>query len=157
MSQTKVKEYLDKFNKGNDIITFEVSSATVALAAKALNCEEAKIAKTLSFKLKDKSIVIVTAGDVLIDNAKYRKYFSEKARMLKSDEVETIIGHPVGGVCPFAINPGVEIYLDESLKRFEYVYPACGSSNNAIKLTPDELKELTNNSKWIDVCKEKSE
>ncbi len=153
--ENKVKEYLNKYNKGNDIITFDVSSATVALAAKALNCEEAKIAKTLSFKLKDKCIVIVTAGDVFIDNPKYRKYFGEKARMLKGEEVEPIIGHPIGGVCPFAINPDVEIYLDESLKRFEYIYPACGSSNNAIKLTPLELAEITNNPKWIDVCKQK--
>ena len=137
------------------IITVSTSSATVKEAAEALGTEEARIAKTLSFKLKDKNILIVVAGDVKIDNAKYRHTFGEKAHMLSFDEVEEITGHPVGGVCPFGVKPGVEIYLDESLKRFETVYPACGATNNAIELTIKELEETTNYTMWVDVCKAK--
>jgi len=150
----KVKDYLKQYNMDTRIIELEESSATVALAAKALNCEEARIAKTLSFKLKDKNILIVTAGDVKIDNAKYKNEFGEKARMLPSEEVLDIIGHPVGGVCPFAVNKDVSIYLDLSLKRFETVFPACGSNHNAIELTNEELEKVTNYNKWIDVTKE---
>ena len=149
----KVKEYLKKYNIDDKIIEFEESTATVELAAKALNCEEARIAKTLSFRLKDKCILIVTAGDVKIDNSKYRNEFGEKAKMLHYDEVLDVIGHPVGGVCPFAVNENIEIYLDESLKRFETVFPACGSSNNAIELSPSKLEEITNSIKWINVTK----
>ena len=131
------------------------SSATVSLAAESLGCEEARIAKTLSFKLEDKCILIVTAGDVKIDNAKYRHEFGLKAKMLQPEEVNELIGHPIGGVCPFGVNEGVNIYLDESLKRFTTVFPACGETNNAIELTIKELEETTNYVKWIDVCKAK--
>lgn len=153
MSVEKVKEYLKKYNMEGRIIDIPTSSATVELAAQSLGCEEARIAKTLSFKLSDKCILIVTAGDVKIDNAKYRHEFNEKAKMLQFDEVEEKIGHPVGGVCPFAVNEGVDIYLDESLKRFNTVYPACGNNHNAIEVTPDELASVTGYIKWIDVCK----
>ena len=139
------------------IIELPSSSATVALAAQNLNCEEARIAKTLSFKLKDKYIVIVTKGDVKIDNAKYRHTFGEKAHMVAADEVEEKIGHPVGGVCPFALNNDVEVYLDESLKKFETVFPACGATNNAIEISIEELEKVTNYTAWIDVTKEKED
>lgn len=155
MSVAKVKEYLKKYNMEERIIELPTSSATVALAAQNLNCEEARIAKTLSFQLKNKCILIVTAGDTKIDNAKFRHEFGEKAHMLPSDIVEDKIGHPVGGVCPFAVNDNVEIYLDESLKRFETVFPACGSINNAIEITNEELEKTTNYIKWINVCKPK--
>lgn len=153
MSATKVQNYLKKYNMAERIIELPSSSATVALAAQNLNCEEARIAKTLSFQLKDKYILIVAAGDTKIDNAKYRKEFGEKAHMLPSNIVEEKIGHPVGGVCPFAVNEGVEIYLDNSLKRFKTVFPACGSINNAIEVTNEELEKITSYVKWIDVCK----
>ena len=153
MSEIKEKEYLKKYKMDNRIITMNTSSATVALAAESLGCEEARIAKTLSFKLQDKYILIVTAGDVKIDNAKYRHEFGEKAKMLQAEEVEEIIGHPVGGVCPFGVNSGVDIYLDESLKRFTTVFPACGATNNAIEVTIEELENVTKQTKWIDVCK----
>ncbi len=155
MSTISVIEHLKKYNMEKRIITVSTSSATVKEAAEALGTEEARIAKTLSFKLKDKNILIVVAGDVKIDNAKYRHTFGEKAHMLSFDEVEEITGHPVGGVCPFGVKPGVEIYLDESLKRFETVYPACGATNNAIELTIKELEETTNYTMWVDVCKAK--
>ncbi len=154
MSVEKVKEYFKKYNMEERVQEFEVSSATVELAAKALNCEPKRIAKTLSFKIDDKPILIVVAGDAKIDNSKYKAQFSKKAKMLTYDEVLELIGHPVGGVCPFAINDGVEVYLDESLKRFETVYPACGSSNSAIELTIEELEKYSNYNSWIDVCKE---
>lgn len=153
MSVEKVKDYFKKFNIDNRIQEFETSSATVELAAKALNCEPARIAKTLSFKIGDKAVLIVVAGDAKIDNAKYKAQFNKKASMLKFDEVESIIGHAVGGVCPFAINKGIDVYLDESLKRFDTVYPACGSSNSAIELTIEELEKYSNYISWIDVCK----
>ena len=156
MSQEKVKKYLEKYNMDNRIINFSTSSATVELAAQALGCEEARIAKSLSFRLKTNCILIITAGDVKIDNAKYRKEFSEKAHMLAFDEVEKEIGHPVGGVCPFGVNEGVKIYLDESLKRFKTVFPACGEINNAIELTIQELENITEFVKWVDVCKLKA-
>lgn len=157
MSVEKVKEYLSKYNMDNRIINFTTSSATVELAAQALGCEEARIAKSLSFRLANDYILVITAGDVKIDNAKYRKEFGEKAHMLAFDEVEEKIGHPVGGVCPFAVNDGVKIYLDESLKRFETVFPACGETNNAIELTIEELENTTKFIKWVDVCKLKVE
>jgi len=155
MSELKVREYLKKYKMDNRIITMDTSSATVALAAMSLRCEEARIAKTLSFKVEDKCILIVTAGDVKIDNAKYRHEFGLKAKMIQAEEVVELIGHPIGGVCPFGVNKGVEIYLDESLKRFTTVFPACGETNNAIELTIKELEETTDYVKWIDVCKEK--
>lgn len=155
MSVAKVEEYLKKYNMNNRIITVSKTSATVKEAAEALGTEEAKIAKTLSFKLKDKYIVIVTTGDVKIDNAKYRHTFNEKAHMVAFDEVETKIGHPVGGVCPFALNEGVEVYLDESLKQFKTVFLACGATNNAIEISIEELENITNYKEWIDVTKQK--
>lgn len=153
MSVEKVREYFKKYNIEDRIQEFEESSATVELAAKALKCEPKRIAKTLSFKIDDKSILIVVAGDAKIDNSKYKAQFNKKAKMLKYDEVLNLIGHPVGGVCPFAINDGVEVYLDESLKRFKTVYPACGSSNSAIELSIEELEKYSNYSSWVDVCK----
>jgi prolyl-tRNA editing enzyme YbaK/EbsC (Cys-tRNA(Pro) deacylase) len=132
---------------------FEVSSATVALAAQALGCDENRIAKTLSFHVGEKVVLIVAAGDAKIDNSKYKAFFGAKAKMLAFEEAEALIGHAVGGVCPFAVNEGVEVYLDESLKRFETVFPACGSSNSAIELTISELEQHSNSLKWIDVCK----
>lgn len=157
MSLQKVQEYLKKYNMEERIIEMPTSSATVALAAESLGCEEARIAKTLSFSLKDKYILVVAAGDTKIDNAKYKAEFGEKAHMLSADVVEEIIGHPVGGVCPFAINDNIEVYLDESLKRFKTVYPACGSINTAIEISIEELEKTTNYIKWVDVCKLKEE
>lgn len=153
MSVEKVREYFKKYNIEDRIQEFEESSATVELAAKALKCEPKRIAKTLSFKIDDKSILIVVAGDAKIDNSKYKAQFNKKAKMLTYDEVLNLIGHPVGGVCPFAINDGVEVYLDKSLKRFKTVYPACGSSNSAIELSIEELEKYSNYSSWVDVCK----
>lgn len=155
MSELKVREYLKKYRMDNRIITMDTSSATVALAAESLECEEARIAKTLSFKLEDKCILIVTAGDMKIDNSKYRQEFGLKAKMIPPEEVNELIGHPIGGVCPFAVNEGIKIYLDESLKRYSTVFPACGETNNAIELTIKELEDTTNYVKWINVCKEK--
>ena len=133
---------------------FPVSSATVELAAQALGCEPCRIAKTLSFLVGEDPILIVTAGDVKIDNSKYRAQFGKKAKMLKPDQVEKMVGHAVGGVCPFAVKEGVKVYLDESLKRFQTVFPACGSSNSAIELTIPELEEVSGYLGWVDVCKD---
>ena len=135
------------------ILEFDVSSATVELAAAALHCEPQRIAKTLSFMVEDHPILVVAAGDAKIDNPKYKARFSKKAKMLSPEEAETLVGHAVGGVCPFAVNEGVEIYLDESLKRFETVFPACGSSNSAIELTIPELERYSGYIEWVDVCK----
>ena len=153
MALDKVIEYFKKFNIENRILVLEESTATIDLAAKALNIEGQRVAKSLTFKTEDKVIMIITAGDAKIDNAKYRHFFSCKAKMLTIDEVKEFIGHEVGGVCPFAINDDVEVYLDESLKRFETVFPACGSSNSAIELSIDELYQYSNALRWIDVCK----
>ena len=153
MAIDKVKEYFKQFDMENRIQEFEESSATVELAAQALHCEPCRIAKTLSFMVDDKPILIVMAGDVKIDNAKYKAKFKEKAKMLSFEEVEPCIGHAVGGVCPFAINDGVDVYLDDSLKRFETVFPACGSSNSAIELTIEELNQYAVPVEWIDVSK----
>ena len=153
MSLTRAKEYLKKFQLDDKVMEFPVSSATVEEAAKALNSEEKEIAKTLSFLIGDKPILIVVAGDCKIDNIKYKAEFSVKAKMIPFDKVEELIGHVVGGVCPFGVKDNVEIYLDNSLKRLEIVYPACGSSNSAIKLKVDELEKIVNNKKWVDVCK----
>lgn len=155
MAIEKVREYLKAWSLADKILEFPVSSATVALAAEALGCEECRIAKTMSFQLADHPIVIVTAGDVKIDNAKFKALFHTKAKMLPHDEVEEKIGHDVGGVCPFAVNEGVEIYLDTSLRKFSTVFPACGSANSAIELTCEELEQYTCNPQWIDVCKAK--
>lgn len=154
MSIEKVRAYFkDRGIDERRVLEFDVSSATVALAAKALNCEEARIAKTLSFHVGDDTILIVMAGDSKIDNTKYKAKFKCKAKMLSLNEAESLIGHAVGGVCPFAVNKGVLVYLDESLKRFETVYPACGSSNSAIELNMNELELYSNYVEWIDVCK----
>ena len=154
MSIEKVRAYFAKFNMEGRIMEFPVSSATVELAAQAVGCAPQRIAKTLSFMVDGSPILIVAAGDAKIDNAKYKAKFSAKAKMLTLDEVEEKIGHGVGGVCPFAINEGVRVYLDESLKRFETVFPACGSSNSAIELTCEELEKYSCAFvEWVDVCK----
>lgn len=153
MSIAKVKAYFKAKGINDRIQEFDISSATVSLAAKALNCEEQRIAKTLSFHVGDDVILVVAAGDAKIDNAKYKAQFQTKAKMLSFDEVEPLIGHAVGGVCPFAVNDGIKTYLDVSLRRFATVFPACGSSNSAIELTPDELEQYSNSIDWIDVCK----
>lgn len=153
MAIEKVKEYLKQWNADDRIKEFQVSSATVELAAQALNCEGRRIAKTLSFDTGDACILIVTAGDAKIDNAKYKARFGLKAKMLPAAEVEEKIGHAVGGVCPFAVKEGVKIYLDESLKRFQTVFPACGSSNSAIEVTMEELEQYSGSGEWVDVCK----
>jgi len=151
MAIDKVKKYFKQYNLEDKVIEFDESSATVELAAKALHTEGKRIAKTMSFRLKDKFILIILAGDAKISNFKYKAFFHEKAHMLKYDEVESIIGHPPGGVCPFAINDGIDVYLDESLKRFKTVFPACGSTNSAIELTIEELEKYSNYKEWIDV------
>ena len=153
MSIERVKRYFAGLGLEEKVLEFQVSSATVALAALALGCEEARIAKTLSFHQGDKVVLIVTAGDVKIDNAKYKAAFGTKARMLAFEEAEPLIGHAVGGVCPFAVNDGVEVWLDESLKRFDTVFPACGSSNSAIELTLRELERYSGCLGWLNVTK----
>ena len=153
MSIERVKEYFKNMGIENKIMVFDVSSATVELAAKALNCEEARIAKTLSFHIGERVVLIVAAGDTKIDNHKYKEQFGTKAKMLAFEEVEALTGHAVGGVCPFGVNEGVEVYLDESLKRFDTVFPACGSSNSAVELTTKELEEYSGALGWIDVTK----
>lgn len=153
MSVEKVREYFKTKGIDERIQEFEVSSATVSLAAKALECEESRIAKTLSFHIGEKVVLIVTAGDAKIDNPKYKARFGTKAKMLSFDEAEPLTGHAVGGVCPFAVNEGVDTYLDISLKRFNTVFPACGSSNSAIELSLRELEEYSDFIEWIDVCK----
>ena len=153
MAIEKVRQYLKQWNKENEILEFDVSSATVELAAKALKCEPKRIAKTLSFQLPGQCILIVTAGDTKVANAKYKEKFLTKPKMVSSEEVLAAIGHAVGGVCPFAVNENIDIYLDESLKRFETIFPACGSSNSAIELTIHELEEYSKYKEWVDVCK----
>lgn len=154
MSIEKVRDYFQQFNIEKRIIEFPTSSATVELAAQAAGCEPARIAKTLSFKVNDKCVLIVTAGDSKIDNAKYKHFFGTKAKMLAAEEVEPLIGHAIGGVCPFGINDNVEVYLDISLKRFTTFFPACGSHNSAIELSPEELEKYSSNCKgWQDLCK----
>lgn len=153
MAIEKVKEYFSKSGISDRVREFDVSSATVELAAQALGCEPCRIAKTLSFLVDGHAVLIVAAGDAKIDNPRYKAQFGTKAKMLTPDEVETLVGHAVGGVCPFAINEGVTVYLDESLKRFQTVFPACGSSNSAIELTIDELEKYSGFVLWIDVCK----
>ena len=153
MSIERVRTFFKTYNMEDRILEFDVSSATVELAAQAVGCEPARIAKSLSFLVDDHAIIIVTAGDAKIDNPKYKAQFAKKAKMLSPEEVTALIGHAVGGVCPFGINDGVEVYLDESLKRFETVFPACGSSNSAIELSIPELERYSGFLTWIDVCK----
>ena len=153
MAIEAVKEYFSKFGMADRVKEFDVSSATVELAAQALGCEPRRIAKTLSFLVDGHAILIVAAGDAKIDNPKYKAQFGTKAKMLTPDEAESLVGHAIGGVCPFGINEGVTVYLDESLKRFSTVFPACGSSNSAIELSIPELEEYSGYVSWIDVCK----
>ncbi len=153
MSIEQVRAYFRTLGIEDRIKEFTVSSATVELAAAALGCEGCRIAKTLSFSLGGAPILIVAAGDAKVDNARYKARFATKAKMLTPDEAVDLIGHAVGGVCPFAVKEGVTVYLDESLKRFETVFPACGSSNSAIELTIPELERYSNSSEWVDVCK----
>lgn len=157
MAIEKVKEYFNQFGIAERVQEFTVSSATVELAAQALHCEPCRIAKTLSFMVDGHAVLIVTAGDAKIDNPKYKAQFGTKAKMLTPDEAKTLIGHEVGGVCPFGINAGVMVYLDNSLKRFETVFPACGSSNSAIELSIEELEKYSGYAAWVDVCKGWSE
>ena len=154
MAIEQVKEFFKKFDMGEKIMEFETSSATVELAAQALDVIPARIAKTLSFKKDNSCILIVTAGDAKIDNPKFKTEFSMKAKMPSAEEVFSITGHAVGGVCPFAVTSEIPVYLDVSLKRFDTVFPACGSSNSAIELTCSELFKYSEAEKWIDVCKE---
>ena len=153
MAIERVKTYFKQYGMEEKIREFDVSSATVELAAQALSCEPARIAKTLSFMVDGHAILIVAAGDVKIDNHKYKEQFHAKAKMLSPEEAETLVGHAIGGVCPFAVNEGVTVYLDESLKRFETVFPACGSSNSPIELTIPELEKYAAPVQWVDVCK----
>lgn len=153
MSIERVRAYFASFGIAQRILEFPVSSATVELAAKALNCEESRIVKTLSFSVNGAPILIAAAGDARVDNAKYKQRFGVKAKMLAHDDAPALIGHAVGGVCPFAVKEGVKVYLDESLKRFDLVYPAAGSSNSAIPLSIPELETYSRFDDWVDVCK----
>lgn len=153
MALTKAKEYLKQFGMDTRVREFNESSATVEMAAKAVGCEPARIAKTLSFLVGDTPVLIVAAGDIRIDNKKFKQQFHTKAKMLTPQQAEELIGHAVGGVCPFGVNEGVVTYLDNSLKRFETVFPACGSGNSAIELTIPELEETSKFAGWIDVAK----
>lgn len=153
MSIERVREYLKEFDMDTKIREFSVSSATVALAAEALGCEPARIAKSLAFKTDSGCIMVVAAGDARVDNKKYKAQFGLKAKMLTVDETYEMTGHMVGGVCPFALPEGVRVYFDESLKRFETVFPACGSTNSAIELTIAELERLVPSAEWVSVCK----
>ena len=154
MSVEKVKQYFEGFGIADRIKEFNVSSATVELAAQAIGCEPQRIAKSLTFMVGDEPVMIVAAGDARIDNPKYKAQFGAKAKMLTPEQAVELIGHAVGGVCPFAVNDGVTIYLDESLKRFDTVFPACGSSNSAIELTIAELEKYSGYKSWVDVCKD---
>ncbi len=154
MAIERVKEFFAERGIEDRIREFDVSSATVELAAQALNCEPCRIAKSLSFMVGDAPILVVAAGDARIDNPKYKAQFGTKAKMMTPEEAESLIGHAVGGVCPFAVKDGVTVFLDESLKRFETVFPACGSSNSAIELTLEELEKYSGFTAWVDVCKD---
>jgi prolyl-tRNA editing enzyme YbaK/EbsC (Cys-tRNA(Pro) deacylase) len=152
MSIEQVRAYLKLRGRDRDIIELDASTATVAQAAAALGVIPARIAKSISLRDGDSAVVVVSAGDMKLDNRKYKDRFGVKARMLSPEEARRITGHTVGGVCPFGLPPGVSVYLDLSLKRFDTVFPACGSANSAIELTPDELHEYSQNKTWVDVC-----
>lgn len=154
MSLKRAKEYLKEFGFEDRVMEFPISSKTVKEAAIAIGCREEEIGKTLSFLVGDKPILIVVAGTSKIDNHKYKEEFSVKAKMVPVEILSEVIGHEAGGVCPFGINDGVEVYLDKSLKKLENVYPACGSSNSGVKLTVDELEKISNIKGWVDVCKD---
>lgn len=153
MSIERVKAYFKGYGMEDRVLEFPVSSATVELAAAALGCPGCRIAKTLSFLVDGAAVLVVAAGDARVDNGKFKAFFHTKARMLSPQEAADLVGHAVGGVCPFAVNEGVSTYLDISLKRFETVFPACGSSNSAIELTLPELERFSQSKAWIDVCK----
>ena len=153
MSIQRVKDYFRALGLEDRVLEFDVSSATVELAAQALGCQPCRIAKTLSFLADGRAILIVAAGDAKVDNPKYKAQFGTKAKMLTPQEAEELVGHAVGGVCPFAVNQGVTVYLDQSLKRFETVFPACGSGNSAIELSIPELEQYSGYTAWVDVCK----
>lgn len=153
MSIERAKAHLAKYGLEDRILEFTVSSATVALAAEAIGCEPAHICKTLSFEKGEGAILILAAGDARIDNAKFKARFGMKARMLPSDKVEPLIGHGIGGVCPFGVNPGVKVYLDESLKQYDIVYPAAGTAASGVRLTPQELETASEADGWVDVTK----
>ena len=154
MSIEKVRAYFQSLGIEDRVMEFPVSSATVELAALAVGCEPQRIAKTLSFMVGEKPVLIVAAGDARIDNPKYKAQFSQKAKMLSPQQAAELIGHAVGGVCPFAVKEGVKVYLDESLRRFKTVFPACGSSNSAIELTCEELEKYSCAFvEWVNVCK----
>lgn len=157
MSLERAKAYLAEYGRDGDVLEFDVSSATVELAAAAVGCAPERIAKTLSFSVGDRVALVVCAGDARIANPKFKERFECKAKMLSADEAEERIGHAVGGVCPFGVKDGCDVYFDESLRRFDTVYPACGSSNSAIALTPDELAQIVSEGVWVDVCKLPSE
>ena len=151
MAFEKAYTFLSDRGYADRVQTFDVSSATVELAAAALATEPARIAKSLTFLDQDRAIMVVCAGDVKVNSGKFKQKFGVKARMLTRDQVHDLVGHDVGGVCPFGVNDGVRVCLDESMKRFDFVYPACGSDNSAVKLTPAELEQLTGG-EWVDVC-----
>lgn len=154
MSLESVKAHFQKWNRENDVLVFEQSSATVDMAAETIGVIPARIAKTLSFRGEgDKAILIVAAGDAKIDNKKFRQTFGFKARMLSAEEVLEQTGHMVGGVCPFGLANPLDVYLDVSMNRFETLFPACGSTNSAIELTCDEIQEFSFAKEWVDVCK----
>lgn len=153
MSIENVKAYFRGLGMEERVLEFDVSSATVELAAQALHCEPCRIAKTLSFLADGRAILIVAAGDAKVDNPKYKAQFGTKAKMLTPEEAEALVGHRVGGVCPFAVNEGVTVYLDQSLRRFDTVFPACGSGNSAIELSIPELERYSESAAWVDVCK----
>ena len=157
MAIDKVKAYFSEFGIADRVREFPVSSATVELAAAALGCEPGRIAKTLSFMVGGAPVLIVAAGDARVDNRKFKDRFATKAKMLTPEEAVILVGHAVGGVCPFAVNEGVVTYLDESLRRYETVFPACGSSNSAIELSLPELERYSRAAGWVDVCKGREE
>ena len=153
MSFEAAKAHLEQYGLADRVIVFDQSSATVAMAAQAAGTSEAEIAKTLSFLVDDAAVLIVSAGDAKVNSSKFKSKFHITAKMVPTDRVEELVGHAPGGVCPFAVRIGVPVYLDESLRRFEYVYPACGSSNSAVRLTPAELERASGCVEWVDVCR----
>ena len=157
MSLEKAKKYLEERGYGDRIRVFDVSSATVELAAKAVGTEPARIAKSLTFLVEDHPVMVLCAGDAKVNNRKYKDYFHTKAKMLTPEQVHDMIGHDIGGVCPFGVPDNVKIYLDVSMKRFDVVYPACGSANSAVVLTLEDLENVSGYIEWIDICKETEE
>jgi prolyl-tRNA editing enzyme YbaK/EbsC (Cys-tRNA(Pro) deacylase) len=153
MSIEQVRDYLRPWGRDKDIIEMEASTATVIEAAAALGVIPARIAKSISLRRGESAMIVVIAGDMKLDNRKYKDRFGVKAKMLAPEEALRITGHAVGGVCPFALPPEIEVYLDDSMKRFTTVFPACGSGNSAIELTPEELDAYSHNKAWVDVCK----